>query len=120
MHPNEKSGLGKPDLRRINAFCDHVKQCDFIDLGYSGSAYTWSNKRFSSTPTFQCLDRSFANAEWCSAYPGTTVHHLPMLRSDHAPILTILTSNRKRTNKPFHFENWWLMEQDYQAVVQQS
>jgi hypothetical protein len=52
MHPNEKSGLGRPDLRRINAFCDHVKQCGFIDLGYSGPAYTWSNKIFSSTLMF--------------------------------------------------------------------
>jgi hypothetical protein len=36
MHPTEKSGPGRPDLRRINAFCDHVKQCGFIDMGYSG------------------------------------------------------------------------------------
>jgi hypothetical protein len=76
MHPNEKSGPFRPDLRRINAFCDHVKQCGFIDLGYSGPAYTWSNKRFSSTPMFQRLDRSLANAEWCLAFPRTTVYHL--------------------------------------------
>lgn len=43
-----------------------------------------------------------------------------MMRSDHAPILTMLNSNRVRTNKPFRFENWWLMEQDYQEVAQQS
>ena len=33
MHVNEKLGPGRPDIRRINAFCDHVKQCGFIDLG---------------------------------------------------------------------------------------
>lgn len=43
-----------------------------------------------------------------------------MLRSDHAPILTILNSNRRPTNKPFRFENWWLAEQDYQTVAQTS
>jgi len=43
-----------------------------------------------------------------------------MLHSDHALILTILNSTRHRANKPFRFENWWLMEQDYQMVAQQS
>jgi hypothetical protein len=113
MHVSEKLGPCRPDVRHINALCDHVKQCGFIDLGYSGLAYTWSNKRSSIAPTFQRLDRCFANAECCATHPGTTVYHLPMLHSDHAPILTILNSSRTRTNKPFHFENWWLMEQDY-------
>jgi len=43
-----------------------------------------------------------------------------MMRSDHAPILAVLNSQRIHTNKPFRFENWWLMEQDYQAVAQGS
>ena len=100
IHVNEKVGPGRPNVRRINAFCDQVKQCGFIDLGYSGPAYTWTNKRFTTTPTFQRLDRCLANAEWCMAHPATTVYHLPMLRSDHAPILTILNSARRRINKP--------------------
>jgi endonuclease/exonuclease/phosphatase family metal-dependent hydrolase len=87
-----------------------VKQCGFIDMGYRGPAYTWCNKRFATVPTFQRLDRVLANAEWCLAFPGTTVYHLPMMRSDHAPILTMLNSTRIRTNKPFRFENWWLKE----------
>lgn len=114
MHPYEKSGPSRPDLNRINAFCDHVKQCGFIDLGYNGPAYTWTNRRHTTMPTFERLDRCLANAEWCTAYPQTTVYHLPMLRSDHAPILTLLNSSRSRTNKPFRFANWWLLEQEYE------
>lgn len=106
MHPCEKSGPGRPDFRRINAFCDYVKQCGFIDLGYSEPAYTWMNRRHPTTPTFERLDRCLGNAEWCTAYPNTTVYHLPMQRSDHAPILTILNSSRHKTNTPFRFENW--------------
>jgi len=83
-------------------------------------AYTWTNKRFNTTPTFQRLDHSLANVEWCTAYPRTTVYHLPMLRGDHAPILTILDSNHPRTNVVFRFENWWLMEQDYVDVAKTS
>ena len=36
MHASEKCGPGRPDIRRINLFCDYLKQCGFIDLGYSG------------------------------------------------------------------------------------
>lgn len=43
-----------------------------------------------------------------------------MMRSDHAPILTMLNSTHIRTNKPFRFENWWLKEQDYQVVAKHS
>ena len=83
----EKLGPYKADIRRINAFCDHVKQCGSIDLGYNGPAYTWSDKHFSTTPTFQRLDRCLANAEWCMAYPATTVYHLP---SPHACFVATL------------------------------
>jgi hypothetical protein len=40
--------------------------------------------------------------------------------SDHAPILAVLNSQHVRTNKPFRFENLWLMEQNYNEVAQQS
>jgi hypothetical protein len=120
MHAHEKSGLGRPDRRRIETFCNYVNQCGFVDLSYSGPAYTWSNKRRDCTTTFEWLDHSLANAEWCHAYPNTIVYHLPMLRSDHAPILTLLSSSRQRTNKPFRFENWWLFEQDYEQTAKTS
>lgn len=72
------------------------------------------------TPTFERLDQCLANAEWCMAYPQTTVYHLPMLRSNHAPILTLLDSNRHPAAKPFRFEIWWLMEQDYEEIAKAS
>jgi hypothetical protein len=40
--------------------------------------------------------------------------------SDHAPILLLPTSQRHRPRKPFRFENWWLMEEDFQQTAQQS
>jgi endonuclease/exonuclease/phosphatase family metal-dependent hydrolase len=120
MHVNEKLGPTRADVNRINEFCAFVKQCGFIDLGYSGPAYTWTNKRFSSVPTYERLDRCLGNADWCMAFPSTTIYHLPMMYSDHAPILAVLNSRRARTNKPFRFKNWWLMEQEYHKVARQS
>jgi hypothetical protein len=43
-----------------------------------------------------------------------------MMCNDHAPIPAVLNSTRPHTNKPFHFEKWWLMEHDFQDIAQQS
>jgi hypothetical protein len=120
MHPTEKLGPAPVNFNRINVFCSLVSQCGLFDLGYDGPTYTWSNKRFTSTPTYERLDRCLANAEWCRAFHTTTVLHLPMMYSDHAPILLLPTSQRQRPKKPFRFENWWLMEEDFQQTAQQS
>lgn len=87
IHPNEKWGRGPPCLSRIDNFCALVKQCGLMDLGYSGPAYTWTNKHFTTNRTFERLDRCLGNADWCQAFPNTVVYHLPMLYSDHTPIL---------------------------------
>jgi hypothetical protein len=109
MHPRGKWGPGPFSLSRIHKF-SLFKQCGLFDLGYSGPAYTWSNKRFNTNRTFERLDRCLANADWCQVFPNTTVYHLPMLYSDDAPILAIMNSNIARPKRRFRFENWWLAE----------
>uniref|UniRef100_A0ACD5W649 Uncharacterized protein n=1 Tax=Avena sativa TaxID=4498 RepID=A0ACD5W649_AVESA len=42
---------------RMYAFRSFVKNCGLFDLGFSGPAYTWTNKHFSYKPTFERLDR---------------------------------------------------------------
>jgi hypothetical protein len=120
MHTNEKLGPSPANAKRISEFCCMIKSCGLFDLGYNGPVYTWTNKRFSTNPTYERLDRFVANAKWCAAYPTTSVYHLPMMKSDHAPILALLESSRPKTKKPFCFENWWLLENDFQDIAKLS
>lgn len=92
MHINEKSGPNPANVAQIRNFCCLVKDCGFFDLCFNGPSYTWTNKRLSTNPTFQRLDRRLANAEWCTAFPAMAIFNLPMIYSDHAPILAILHS----------------------------
>ncbi|GJN13519.1 hypothetical protein PR202_gb00232 [Eleusine coracana subsp. coracana] len=101
MHVNEKCGLNPANAARIRNFCWLVKNCGFFDLGYNGLAYTWTNKHFTTNPTFQRLDRCLANAEWCVAFPRTVVFHFPMIYSDHTSFLAILDSHTEKPKKPF-------------------
>jgi endonuclease/exonuclease/phosphatase family metal-dependent hydrolase len=47
----------------MHAFRAFVKQCGLFDLWFSGPAYTWTNIRYSSTPTFERLDRCLVNVD---------------------------------------------------------
>ncbi|GJN13558.1 hypothetical protein PR202_gb00275 [Eleusine coracana subsp. coracana] len=43
-----------------------------------------------------------------------------MIYSDHAPILAMLDCSTHKPKKPFRFENWWLMEDDFTPTARQS
>lgn len=74
MHVSEKCGPKPANVAHIHDFCFLIKQCGLIEMGYNGPAYTWSNKRINTNPTYERLDRSLANADWCRAFPRTTIY----------------------------------------------
>ncbi|WVZ77029.1 LOW QUALITY PROTEIN: hypothetical protein U9M48_024932 [Paspalum notatum var. saurae] len=116
----EKLGPNPANQACISNFCAWIKYCGLFDLGYHGPAYTWTNKRFASMPTFEHLDRCLANTDWIAAFPNTSVHHLPMLYRDHCPILIKMDSTAQKIKKPFRFKNWWIQEPDFQQVAKKS
>jgi hypothetical protein len=104
---------------RMYAFRALVKNCGFFDLGYSGPAYTWTNRRFASKPVFERLDRCLVNAEWCDAFPISNVYNMPIIHtlSDHAAILLSTDGPVQKIKRSFKFENWWIKESDFQGYV---
>jgi endonuclease/exonuclease/phosphatase family metal-dependent hydrolase len=121
LYDMEKSS---PNINRsrMHAFSSFIKECGLFDLGYSGPAYTWTNKRFSSKPTFERLDRCLVNAEWCAAYPISNVYNKPIIHrlSDHAAILLSTDGIVRRIKRSFKFQNWWIKEQDFQDHAKSS
>jgi hypothetical protein len=117
MHPSEKLGPSSVGVNRMNVFCSYVKHCGLIDLGFNGPTYTWSNKRFSSAPTYERLDRCLANAEWCRLFPTSSLLHLPMMYSDHAPILLLPTSNREQPKNPFDLKTGGYWKRTFRMLL---
>lgn len=115
LYDMDKSSMNV-NRSRMNTFRALVKNCGLFDLGFSGPAYTWTNKRFSSNPIYERLDRCLVNAEWCDAYPISNVYNMPLIHSlsDHAPILLSTDGPVRRIKRSFKFENWWLKEKDFQ------
>lgn len=41
-----------------------INDLGWIDIGFSGSPYTWNNRRRGAANIMELLDRGFTNNEW--------------------------------------------------------
>lgn len=84
---NEKMGgsasLGTPNRE----FRDWISNSGYLDLGYHGPAYMWTNGQGGSTNISQRLDKALATVQWTISHLDIAVFHLPKFSSDHLPIL---------------------------------
>ncbi|KAA3467625.1 reverse transcriptase [Gossypium australe] len=118
---NEKKGGGVRDQGRMDAFRDTLEECQLIDIGYSGTWFTWERGNLPETNIRERLDRGVANEEWISLFPMGHVQHLPYSMSDHFPLLICtdhLIQNFGR--KKFHFESWWTLEESSEKVIKEA
>lgn len=114
--PGEKEGGSFNSLytARFNSFMDSM---GLIDIGYSGPAFTWSNRRRKNFLVRERLDRAIANHVWLSEYPSARLLHLPALYSDHNPLLLILKPCRPTGTPRFRIEHWWLDSPSFASTV---
>lgn len=91
-----------------------------IDLGFSGPAYTWSNKQPGRANVSQRLDRAFSNLAWTIKYPACAVFNIPRFCSDHSPVLVRMQPMRKKVRPNFRCENWWALKPGFKQVCQRA
>ena len=77
---------------QMQAFRDVIDKCRFMDLGYIGPNFTWSKHYTDGHSIWERLDHGLATNQWFMKFPGTRVHRLPCLSSDHFPLLINLIS----------------------------
>lgn len=66
----EKEGSNLRKESQMTGFREALEVCRLGDLGFSGSMYTWSNRRADGTFTKERLDLAMANPEWCTIFPS--------------------------------------------------
>lgn len=76
-----------------------VDHCNLIDLGYTGPPFAWTNKREPLGLIKERIDRVWMNAEWRSIFPDSRLFHLPIMQSDHCPLLLDLDHTNAIPNK---------------------
>lgn len=95
----------------MQLFRDAVDACEFLDLGYSGSKFTWSKHFASGQSIWEWLDRAFCTNDWLQWFAGTNVFHLTSTTLDHTPIWIVPDGlEPPPSSKPFRFEEMWLSD----------
>lgn len=79
--------------RRCKGIIDWMFEESLVDSGYKGPTFTWMRGKDSETFKGARLDRALSTTEWINMFPNVTVQHLPITKSDHAPILVRLDLN---------------------------
>lgn len=98
---------------------DCIDHCGMVDLGFSGSRYTWINCRQLGGLIRERLDRCLANVAWTLAFPEVSVKHLVRTHSDHCPVL--LNSDPSPSlsvDRPFRFEPMWFFDPSFIPLVE--
>ena len=117
----DKLGGRDVSIRKSLLLKDCLDRCNMIDLGFSGSRFTWTNRRDAPVLIQERIDRFFVNLDWCTLYPEAKVSHLTRCHSDHCPvILETRPSEWSRPIGPFKFQSFWLSDPSFPMVVQQA
>uniref|UniRef100_A0A2N9IBI9 Reverse transcriptase domain-containing protein n=1 Tax=Fagus sylvatica TaxID=28930 RepID=A0A2N9IBI9_FAGSY len=120
---NEKYGGRERSLRQIMEFQEAVNICNFVDLGFQGASYTWTNNRDASANIQGRLDRALATAPWLDLFPRYSVSHIPGSVSDHlALVVSIVAGTSPSRIKKFvrRFEEKWATNPDCEKLIQES
>uniref|UniRef100_A0A2N9H6E1 CCHC-type domain-containing protein n=1 Tax=Fagus sylvatica TaxID=28930 RepID=A0A2N9H6E1_FAGSY len=88
-----------------------------IPIDSKGLPFTWMNKRQGDDFVMEKLDRAFANTEWMEHFPHTVVRNLPIIRSDHGPIILDTDLPQQFRHRPFRFEWMWTTHPDCATII---
>lgn len=100
------------------ALRDCIDSCNLVDLGFMGSCFTWCRGKDPSTFIRERLDRFLASPSWLSLFPNAFVRHIPIYKSDHAPILLNSEGGKSELyDRIFRFESFWLSSEDCKKIV---
>jgi len=97
-------------LRRCTHFGNWIESNALIDLGFTGSPFTWTRGLSPDTKKYARLDRGLCNQEWRLFFEEIGVHHRLQNQSDHCAILIAPYGflPLKQTFEPFKFQAAWL------------
>jgi hypothetical protein len=80
------SATPRPEGQML-AFRDTLEVCELVDLGFSGYAYTYDNRRKGRANVQVRLDRAVADNSWRNIFAEAWVVHKVTPCSDHSPIV---------------------------------
>ncbi|OMO62548.1 Endonuclease/exonuclease/phosphatase [Corchorus olitorius] len=94
--------------------------CKLAEIKANGLHFTWSNRRDSDHITWERLDRAFANTSWIQTFSEATLENLPIIVSDHSPLVLNLERNSTFRNRPYRFELMWTLHPGCKETIAEA
>nr|GEU73750.1 reverse transcriptase [Tanacetum cinerariifolium] len=80
-------------------------------------AYTWDNKRNRGENVRKGIDRALGKAALFEAFPNQSLFHLPLIGSDHSPLIYKTCSSPKKLRKSFKFKSMWTLKKSCEEAI---
>lgn len=87
------------------------------ELNFHGQNFTWCNNRSLVDRIYERLDRAYVTENWLHKYEGATVLNMPILVSDHSPILLLTSPITYKKKSPIKMEAWCLEFQEITSII---
>lgn len=104
----KRGGGGK--LRPASFFLDFdcmIRNCGFMEFPYLRDWLSWRGWR-DKKPIRCRLDRALGIQKWNDLFSNTTTEYLPMVGSDHKPIIAFMAEKKVRRKWCFMFDKRWV------------
>ncbi|KAL2900692.1 Mycinamicin VI 2''-O-methyltransferase [Bienertia sinuspersici] len=114
---------GKNTIKGQNEFLSQFKWKlinGLYDLHSSWVRYTWSNLREGEEAICETLDRGLANEAWLSEFPDAEVINLPIMLTDHGPIMLITKDSDRPKNTPYKLDSWCLYVREVNELTRSA
>ena len=83
----EKFSLNQGTIVGADLFQQLISELQLCNLMAVGQKFTWMNNREKEGFVMERLDRAFASSDWVNSYSHYSLHNLPIVDSNHGPIL---------------------------------
>lgn len=102
----EKDGIRPFDHSRADLFRNFLSNAGLMDMEFKGCKYTWVSNPRDGRVTREKLDRVLVNWPWRSFFPHASSIALPIISSDHSPIIFHICP-KERSGVGFKYEAFW-------------
>ncbi|XP_048493232.1 uncharacterized protein LOC125493762 [Beta vulgaris subsp. vulgaris] len=113
---NQKLG-GSDHIPGKEQFSTWKSNLGLTELNYHGQHHTWCNNRSGIDRIYERLDRVYATEDWIHQKPEATVLNLPILISDHSPIVLLTSPLKPKIRTPIKMEAWCLDFKEISNIV---
>ena len=92
-------------------------QLGLSEISFHGQSFTCCNNRSQAEQIYERSDRAYATENWFYKYLEATILNLPILVSDHNPILLLTLPAAYKKKSPIEMEAWCLEFKETTSII---